>query len=221
MLIQRFPYRLSQVCSREHRDIIEKLNSSSDTLGCAVFGDLGPGESATIIFAGNLERFLMLATARQVNSKVIYFQDPHQWWYQGSSILPELGYICETFLVKEAGLHPIIFGQSSGGYAALAASCYFPAPTVVACSPQTFSDREEKEKIKFVNFTASTTPDGLIDIRKAVENHRSSGAYRAVISATSEHGNPIASHYWMDYLHTLRLVGVKSVRVHYVQDGSH
>lgn len=103
----------------------------------------------------------------------------------------------------------------------MVASCYFPSPTVVACSPQTFSDREEKSRIVFVNFLPSATPDGLIDIRDAIERHRSSGAYLAIITAASEHGNPIASHYWMDYLHTLRLVGSRSVRVHFVYDANH
>lgn len=73
MLIERFPQRLCDINRNEHRAIIERLNSFSEKIGCAVFGDMNQNDSATVIFAGNLERFLMLAAARQVRSKVIYF----------------------------------------------------------------------------------------------------------------------------------------------------
>lgn len=164
----------------------------------------------------------MLAAARHVRCPVIYVQEPKSYWYQGSDVLPDLASLCRGFLVQEVGTaHALVFGQSSGAYAALAASTFLKASTVVACAPQTFSDRAAKERVHFIGVSAAVAPDGLLDLRALLSADPAPDTYRAVVIAVSESENPVRAHYWMDYLHALRLAELQNVAIFIVNENSH
>ena len=164
----------------------------------------------------------MLSVAARLACRVIYVQDFESGWYQGSRILPDLPTFCARFLVPEVGrARALLFGQSSGAYAALVASTYFVAPTVVACAPQTFSDAAFKAEIGFVGVRVLATPDNLVDLNAVLRGHEDPGALRVVAIAAGELENPITAHYWMDYLHCLRIAGTPSVAAFVVNASIH
>lgn len=204
------------------RALIGDLDTRSGAVGCAVFdGDAGV-EGAAVIFAGNLERFHMLAAARTLRCRVVYVQDTVSWWYQGSDLVPDLADFCRHDLAREIGSRPaLFFGQSSGAYAALAASTWFPGSTVVACAPQSFADARAKARFHFVGVRAMSAPDGLIDLRARLQASPDPDASRTVVIAASETGNPASAHYWMDYLHALRLADLDGLTVSIVNTDSH
>ena len=220
--VERHPVALSDLDPEALRALVSQLNEKADRLGCVVFEGRPDAKGAAVIFAGNIERFFMLPVARHLDCRVIYLQDLESGWYQGSPVLPELPALCRGVLAREIGDRPcLFFGQSSGGYAALAASTFFPDATAVACAPQTFSDAEEKQKVNFVGLRALAAPPGLIDLRQALSRPASAATLREVIIAGSEADNPFTAHYWMDYLHALRLVGLPGVRLSIVRANSH
>lgn len=220
--VERHPIALSDLDAEALRTLVTQLNEKADRLGCVVFEGRSDAQGAAVIFAGNIERFFMLPVARHLDCRVIYLQDLESGWYQGSPVLPDIPALCRGVLAREIGDRPcLFFGQSSGGYAALAASTFFPDATVVACAPQTFSDAEEKQKVNFVGIRALAAPPGLIDLQQALSGPAGIAALRAVIIAASEADNPFTAHYWMDYLHALRLIGVPGVRLSVVRDNSH
>lgn len=213
---------LADLSRDEMRDLIGTFNLRAGEIGCVVFHDGHIADSAVVIFAGNVERFHMLAVAQHLRCPVIYVQDLHSGWYQGSSILPALGEFCERFLRPELGSGPtLLFGQSSGAYAALLASTYLAGSTVIACAPQTFSDGALKAKVAFVGVNALSTPDGLTDLRGELQRTPDPDAARMVIIAASELGNPATAHFWMDYLHALRVAESPNTFVSIVHSDSH
>ncbi|WP_375461845.1 hypothetical protein [uncultured Enterovirga sp.] len=188
------------------RALIVELNGMAEKLGCVVFHDGGAYEHVTVVFAGNVERFAMLSVARYLDGPVIYFQDLESPWYQGSRVLPDLDAVCRDILLPEIGsARATFFGQSSGAYAALVASSYVKGASVIACAPQTFSDSAAKAGFAFVGIRALSTPDDLTDVRDLLARNPDDTAFRAVIIAAGEVGNPADKHFWMDYLHVLRL----------------
>ena len=204
------------------RDLITSLNERSESVGCVVMDRGVASAEAIVIFAGHLERFHMLAVARHLTCKVIYFQDVKSGWYQGSDLLPPLQELCRSFLVEELGsARALFFGQSSGAYAALVASTYRLASTVIACAPQTFSDAAIKAKINFIGIRALSAPEGIIDLQNNFRDRSDPEACTTVVIAASELGNPATAHYWMDYLHALRLADLPGVRLTVVNADSH
>ncbi len=212
---------LSSLSLAELRENIDYLNTESDTSGCAVFEGESPDLADLIIFAGNLERFSMLSAARFVRSRVFYFQDTHSWWYGGSSVLPDIVGISSFLREHVTGRRSVIFGQSSGGYAALAVGSMIEDCDVIACSPQTFPDREIKSKIETSQSLAvQCTPDYLLDIRKQYDDCERSGFAAAIFSA-SEYENPYQSHFWMDHLHLANICRTPGIETFIAAAASH
>ncbi|MDX7951738.1 hypothetical protein P7D22_11220 [Lichenihabitans sp. Uapishka_5] len=221
IVVERRLGALADLSAEDIRATVAELNAKAERLGCVIFEGRPHQPGVAVIFAGNVERFFMLPVARHLTCRVIYFQDLQSGWFQGSDVLPDLQHVRDTLLVQEIGDKPcLFFGQSSGGYAALVASLGFPQSTVLSCAPQTFSDGTAKRQIGFFGVRCLSAPDGLIDLRQALQAHHDD-AFRAVIIAASEAENPYTAHYWMDYLHALRLVGVPSVAVSIVRSNTH
>lgn len=220
--IERRELCLAELSPEELRALINELNNRSDEIGCVIFRPPGEHECVATIFAGNLERFFMLAAARELRCPVIYIQDTVSWWYQGSTLLPALDVLCQAVIVPETGnARALLFGQSSGAYAALAASIWLHGSTVVACAPQTFSDEGLKNRIHFVGIRALKTPDNLIDLQYRLGTQFDPEATRAVIIAAGELDNPAHAHWWGDYLHILRLADAPNVELFIVNANSH
>lgn len=220
--LRRVATPISHFDPRELRDIIEELNASSDQVGCVIFGEPRISDIVAVIFAGNLERYFMFAMARTLDCPVIYVQDPISPWYQGSTLLPDLDAFCRDFLKVEVGsARVVLFGQSSGAYAALVASTHLRQPTVVACAPQTFSDREAKNRFTFIDIRALHTPEGLVDLRQRLASCQPEGACLCVLIAMSEAENPATAHWWGDYLHMLRLVEVPGIMPFIINANAH
>lgn len=205
------------------RDLIHSLNEKSDVRGGVIFPASDDFDNVLVIFAGNLERFSMLTVARNIRCKIIYFQDTQSWWYQGSDLLPHLDLLRDGFLVEEIGpLRPVFFGQSSGGYASLVAGRRFPAARVVACAPQVGSDASVKNAIIASHHIACQfTPEGMTNVPDLWSSPGGEGAQAAVIFSVSEWGNPVGSHFWMDYAHALRMLGLENVHVFMMANNKH
>lgn len=220
--IERRDLCLANLDSEGMRALIGELNAVADQVGCVVFRSPGTHACVTIIFAGNLERFFMLAAARALRGPVVYVQDTVSWWYQGSECLPDLDTFCRTVLVPEVGeARALLFGQSSGAYAALAASIHLPSATVIACAPQTFSDAATKARIRFVGIRALSAPEGLIDLRERLTRHPDPESMRALVIAAGEVDNPATAHWWGDYLHMVRMVDIRDLSIFVVNANTH
>ncbi len=222
MDIERHETCLADLSSEEIRVLITDLNARSETIGCVVFRPPGDHTCVTVIFAGNLERFFMVAAARNLRCPVIIFQDPISYWYQGSPILPNLDTLIKTVVLPEVGsARALLFGQSSGAYAALVASTAMPGASVVACAPQTRSDASLKNRIRFVGIRPLHTPEGLIDLRARLSNHADPDTMRAAVIAAGELDNPASAHWWGDYLHMLNLIDVPYLDLYVVHANTH
>lgn len=220
--IERYDFCLADLSPEALRSTIADLNSRADTVGCAVFRPPGEHPCVAVIFAGNIERFFMLAAARHLHCPVMLCQDPISYWYQGSPLLPELDMLCRTVVAPEVGSsRALLFGQSSGGYAALAAAALLPGATAVACAPQTFSDAAAKDRINFVGVRALRTPDGLIDVAERLAARPDPDGMRAALIAAGELDNPAHMHWWGDYFHLLRLARVPDMELHVVNANTH
>ncbi|MGV1829456.1 hypothetical protein ACQZ6Z_08645 [Agrobacterium vitis] len=212
------PTSLSALTLDELRHLISELNMFSEQLGCVVFEGDGSSKTDLVIFGGNLERFSMLSVARSLGSRVFYFQDTVSWWYGGSNLLPDIDGIA-SFLRRYIGRQFIgsrpclVFGQSSGGYAALALGAMCPHYDVLACSPQTFADAELKRRLQISpSLAVQHTPDYLLDIEDLYRVSTRTGMAAAIFSA-SEFTNPYYNHFWMDHLHMAKIAHVASIDV--------
>jgi hypothetical protein len=222
VVVERHDIGLADLTPEQLRALIGDLNARSDQIGCAIFRPPGEHDRVAIVFAGNLERFFMLAAVRHMRCPVIYVQDTVSYWYQGSPLLPDLDTFCRQVLIPEIGTaRAILFGQSSGAYAALAVSVAVPGSTVLACAPQTGSDGALKDRINFVGVRALKTPDGLIDLPSHLAAYPDPTAMRAVVIAAGELDNPASAHWWGDYLHMLRLADVPGVDLYIVNANTH
>lgn len=212
---------LSRLSIEDLRNVIQELNNLSDRLGCVVFEGDGTSDVDLIIFAGNLERYSMLSIARSTGSRVFYFQDTKSWWYGGSELLPDVMGIA-SFLREHVTFRKCLaFGQSSGGYAALALGGLIPHCDVLACSPQTFADGEIKRRIAVSStLSVQSTPDYLIDIAELYRGAPRTGIASAVFSA-SEFQNPYQSHFWMDHLHLSNLTRIREIDIHIAASANH
>ena len=221
-VVERLSICAADLSREDLRDLIATFNGRSDDVGCLVLDDGRHSEHAAVIFAGDQERFHMLAAAQNLRCKVVYVQDRTSPWYQGSHLLPQLQEFCSIFLRNELGSVPtLLFGQSSGAYAALVASTYLPGSTLVACAPQTFSDAAAKAKIHFVGIRALSAPDNLIDVRRRLQETVDPNSSKTIVIAASELGNPATAHYWMDYLHALNVADLSNISLSVVNSDSH
>lgn len=219
---ERSAVRLPGLTHEARREMIAALGQRAGSLGCIVFEGDPALTAAVVIFAGNGERFHMLSAAARVACKVVYLQDLASGWYQGSAVLPDLPAICQGFLARELeGRTALFFGQSSGAYAALVASTYFPGATVVACAPQTRPDAAAKGTIHFVGVRPLPTPDDILDVRARLIDVADATASTTVVIAVSEADNPVHFHFWMDYLHALHVWDVPNIRVSVVNSNGH
>ncbi|MFB2551220.1 hypothetical protein [Ensifer soli] len=199
----------------------QALNGHAPTIGCVTFPALDDFDNVLIIFAGNMERFFMLSVARFARCKVVYFQDSASFWYQGSVLLPKLTDLGPFLAAQTEGLRPVIFGQSSGGYAALLASTHFEGAQAVACSPQTFCDKYFKARIHFSpKLNPQIAPDDLIDLKDYLPG-RTSRNELTIITAACELNNPYGSHFWVDHAHAFRMVDVENLRIFMVAGSNH
>lgn len=220
--IKTFDFALCDRDPSEIREIISHLNSEADEITVAHFSPAGVHDRITIIFAGNAEKFFMTAAARHLPCPAIIIQDPHSYWFQGSNMMPDIDTVCRGYLVPTVGSAKVLlFGQSSGAYAALAASVHFAGSTVVACAPQTFPDKELKNQINFVGVRALTVPDNIIDIAARMKAFPDVNSARMVALAAGEMDNPASAHWWGDFLHVLPLVGCPNVDVSVVGHNTH
>jgi hypothetical protein len=212
---------LKGISLEELRAVIHDLNINSDRLGCAVFEGERRNGTDLVIFAGNLERFSMLSAARHVSSRVFYFQDTQSYWYGGSDLLPNISGI-KQFLIEHVRDRPCLaFGQSSGGYAALAMGGLIPHIDVLACSPQTFADEQLKRRLQITNSLAPQyTPDYLFDIANLYGSSVRTGMATAIFSA-SEISNPYQSHFWLDHIHLANIARVPSIEIHLGASSNH
>jgi len=212
---------LSDLSLEELRHVIGDLNNLSEQLGCVVFEANGRSKSDLVIFGGNLERFSMLSVARGLDARVFYFQDTKSWWYGGSELLPDIKGIA-AFLHHHIGSrHCLTFGQSSGGYAALAVGALNPHYDVLACSPQTFPDRLAKSRLNISAWiNVRSTPDYLLDLQAVYDNSYRTG-FAAALFSVSEHLNPSYSYFWMDHLHMAKLAPVPSIDVFMAASSNH
>lgn len=212
--LRHSPTPLSHLTLAELRQVIHELNVVSDRLGCVAFEGDGKSQTDLVIFAGNLERFSMLSVAREVSSRVFYFQDTSSWWYGGSPLLPDISGI-RSFLIRHVtGRNCLAFGQSSGGYAALAIGGLIPHIDVLACSPQTFADALIKKRMNLApSLAVQATPEYLFDIGEMYRSTQRQGMASAIFAA-SESGNPLQSHFWIDHLHLANIASIPSIEVH-------
>ncbi|RWX78238.1 hypothetical protein EPK99_06270 [Neorhizobium lilium] len=202
---------LSDINIGDLRSKIHELNLLSEQLGCVVFEGQKSNKTDLVIFAGNLERFSMLSAARDVSSRVFYFQDTASWWYGGSSLLPDIRGISAFLLEHVRNRNCLIFGQSSGGYAALVSGALIPHADVLACSPQTFSDSMLKRRLHVApSIGVQYAPDYLLDIEALYAASNRTGIAAAIFAA-SEFQNPYRSHLWMDHLHLAKTLRVPSI----------
>ncbi|WP_027487322.1 alpha/beta fold hydrolase [Allorhizobium undicola] len=203
------------------RAVIKTLSHQSNKIGCAEFPAHDDKRNVLIIFAGNAERFAMLSVARHARCRVICFQDMRSFWYGGSEMLPPIFDIGMRLREKLDYARPILFGQSSGGYAALVMGGMLDGAISIACAPQTFADSAVKSGICFSpTLNALTTPDDLIDVREFLR-HRTSGKIFEVFSSASEIANPYTSHLWGDWLHVSRLIDIPGVTLNISETSAH
>ncbi|MDE1158456.1 MAG: hypothetical protein PW791_09285 [Neorhizobium sp.] len=201
------------------RGEIAGLNNACLHYGAAFF-DAGHDETC-VIFAGGLEKFSMLTIARHLECNVVCFQDNHRFWYSGSALLPPISEISQLLASGVFGNTRLLFGQSSGGYAALYASKYMEEAVTLAVSPQTFADRDVKTSfLRPAHIAVNIVDDDVVDLRDHLDDG-SSAAIRHILVSASEVQNPITDFYWMDHLHAFRMHGSAGVQIGLIQSSTH
>lgn len=196
----------------ELRHEVWSANELAETTGAIFY----PGKDTSktlVIFAGYMEKFTMLSIARNTWCNILIFQDLHSTWYQGSDLLPPIAAISSAIEHGFQDQELFLFGQAAGGYAALYASKSHSNAKVLAVSPHTFSDGDIKRRIQFGERLAICyTPEGLEDLKDHLEDADKS-TDRVIICASSEVDNPSEGYFWLDHLHSLRMVDVDTVRI--------
>ena len=220
--VRFFHNSIAALSSDDLKARIHELNVDSHTIGCASFPGSDPSNTSTlVVFAGNLERYSMLSVTRDVDCRVIYFQDSESWWYGGSDLLPDIKSIARFIETERNSGRILFFGQSSGAYASLVCGGLLADTDVIACSPQTFVDRSIKARLfTSPSLAVHTTPDYLLDVRDLYGQAQRNG-FAAVLFAACELNNPYGSHFWLDHLHILRLVDIDSISLFMTNVSNH
>lgn len=201
------------------REDIAYLNGQANEVGC-VFYNVG-APTTVVIFGGARECFSMLTCARFVETNVLCFQDLQSFWYQGSVHLPDILSIAQILEGGNVGENFVLFGQSAGAYAALAASKHLASSVVVAISPQTFSDGTLKSRIKGGSSVATgSAPEGLIDLSEHLVGADRS-TYRSIFFGVSETNNPVENFFWMDQWHACRMAPLPEVELVMLKEHRH
>jgi hypothetical protein len=224
-----FPVSLqSRVCSDlafpDMQQIIAALNARATEIGCTIFPAGTDTQNVFVLFASaGGECFSALSLAIGLDCEVIYFQDCHSAWYQGSSILPPVQDIVDGFLKQRiGGRRPLFFGQSSGAYACLVAARAFPQSVTIACSPQTFADFSIKDRLNFIgDIKVYKTLPGLTDLVAHWRDADFGSRYVAIVCGAGEGDNPVSQFYWLDHLHLAHLLNVEAFSFYVVAAGEH
>ena len=190
------------------------LHAASDTVGAAVFGGASELPTGAICFCGVNERFRSLSLLRDMSIPCAVVQDLVRPWFTGSAVCPTL-----PDLIAELQGHMshirrwLVFGQSSGGYAALHASRLLPASLAVAFSPQTFDDRVMQGRIGHpLAFRKSFVQEPIMDLAELFANSPLQNP-ALVVSSINETENPVESFFWLDHMHWARIAHIPSVRI--------
>jgi len=195
------------------------LNSRQDECCCA-FYDAG-ASTTTAIFGGSAEQFHILSVASRLKTNVVVFNSEGSFWFKGSLHLPNIEEIGRDLANDRFGKISVLFGQSSGGYAALAASKHLEGATAIAVSPQTFDDRAAKSSMRISSFLKpSYTEADLLDLRQYLADATNS-SQRAIILSASEYSTPYEGLFWIDHLHGFRMIDVPTVQIFMLRSSLH
>ncbi|WP_218127348.1 hypothetical protein [Belnapia rosea] len=149
-------------------------------------------------------------------------QDPVRPWFTGSSVCPELPDLLRRLQAHMPQVQRwLVFGQSSGGYAALHASRLLPDSLAIAFSPQTFDDRVMRGRIGHPpGIRKSYVQEPIADLA-AVFAERPSQNPAFVISSINETENPVEDFVWLDHMHWARIAHFPSVRIFLLETQNH
>ncbi|MFN8594401.1 MAG: hypothetical protein U0031_23360 [Thermomicrobiales bacterium] len=115
-----------------------------------------PGETLLILFGGiaggvSMPVFEFFRLAAGYPAKKAFLRDPRRGWYQLG--LPGVGDTCaavcrllDATIARSGASRVVMAGASAGGYAALLFGTLCDADEVLAFSPQTFIDPEQRQR---------------------------------------------------------------------------
>lgn len=199
---------------------VDVFNNKNRNTGCVFFRSQIETNKIVVIFAGWSEHFAMLSVARGLTCNILYFQEHSDFWYTGSNILPRIEHIGNFIVHNFSGMDFLFFGQSSGAYAALAASKNVKSAITIAISPQTFADSFIKKQIKFSQLlNVVSAPDALLDLSIYLRDGACSERYLLVSASESE--NPFEQHMWLDHIHAVRMIDIQKLSVFMVRANRH
>jgi hypothetical protein len=202
--------------------LTRNLHTVSASVGAAIFG--GPAESqiGAICFCGVNERFRSMSLLRNMPIPCAVVQDPVRPWFTGSAVCPNLPELVANLQVHMPHVRRwLVFGQSSGGYAALHASRLLPLSLAIAFSPQTFDDRVMRGRSATLPPSARTSsrsrfPTSRNSFRTARCRTPPSSSRRSMKRKT-----PVEDFVWLDHMHWARMAHIPSVRVFLLDTRNH
>lgn len=214
MKIESFADYPADIEAERFAALTRELHAASDSVGAAVFAGSSEVATGAICFCGVNERFRSISLLRDMPIPCAVVQDPVRPWFTGSAICPKL-----PDLVAELQRHMprirrwLVFGQSSGGYAALHASQLLPVSLAVAFSPQTFDDRMMQGRIGHpLAFRKSFVQDPIMDLAELFSSSPLQNP-ALIVSSINEAENPVESFFWLDHMHWARIAHIPSVRI--------
>ncbi len=202
--------------------LTRNLHTVSASVGAAIFG--GPAESQTgaICFCGVNERFRSMSLLRNMPIPCAVVQDPVRPWFTGSAVCPNLPELVANLQVHMPHVRRwLVFGQSSGGYAALHASRLLPLSLAIAFSPQTFDDRVMRGRIGHPPaFRKNFVQEPIPDLAELFSNSPLQNP-AFIVSSINEAENPVEDFVWLDHMHWARMAHIPSVRVFLLDTRNH
>ena len=215
----RFPAEMSD---EEFAAVADELRNDADTVAVATFGRERPTETVAVCFCGVNERFRTISLLRQMRTRSVICQDPLAPWFTGSTVCEPIVSLTGTLQNIVPDAHRwLVFGQSSGGYAALYASRLLPECAAVAFSPQTFDDRLVARQIGLpLDLRKAYVQADITDLREPFSKGSSRNA-AIIFSSIDEEENPRQSFVWLDHMHWSRLLDFSWVRVLLLETRNH
>lgn len=215
---EKFP---GEMADDEFAAAAEGLRNDADHVALATFGREQPTATAAVCFCGVNERFRTISLLRQMRTRSVICHDPVAPWFTGSSVCEPIVPLTESLRrAMPDAKRWLVFGQSSGGYAALYASRLLPDAAAIAFSPQTFDDRLVARQIGLpLDLRKAYVQADITDLR---EPFAKSGENAAIIfSSIDEEENPRQSFVWLDHMHWSRLLDFPWVRVLLLETRNH